>query len=235
MGLAADLDDIRRVATAGPFGVKGMDDTLFHRRDGVLDKAAFIQRVGMDHHLHIHRISNAETIVDGRRGGAPILMKFQGTCTAQYLFFKSCWQGSIALAGKGQVHRKRICRLQHPADMPRPGRDGCGQSAMRGPGAAAKHGGQAGMQGIINLLRADKMNMAVKAACCQDMPFTGNGLGPGADDNINAGLGIGIASLAYAADDTVLQPDIRLEDARHIHHQRVGNNRIDSALGTAGL
>ena len=43
-------------------------------------------------------------------------------------------------------------------------------------GAATQHGGQPGMQGIINLLWADEMDMAVKTARCQDMALTGNGL-----------------------------------------------------------
>ncbi len=60
--------------------------------------------------------------------------------------------------------------------MPRPRGTGCRQRSMGRAGAATQHGGQPGMQGIINLLWADEMDMAVKTARCQDMALTGNGL-----------------------------------------------------------
>ena len=60
--------------------------------------------------------------------------------------------------------------------MPGPRCAGGGQRAMGWAGAAAKHRGQSGMQRIINLLWADKVDVTVKSACGQDMAFTCNGL-----------------------------------------------------------
>ena len=41
------------MAAAGAFGVEGMDGAALERRDGILDKAEFVQRVRMDHHLDV--------------------------------------------------------------------------------------------------------------------------------------------------------------------------------------
>ena len=68
MALAADLDDVRRVAATGPLGMEGVDDALLHRGDGVLDEAALVQGIGMDHHLNVHRVGDGQAIVDCRRG-----------------------------------------------------------------------------------------------------------------------------------------------------------------------
>ena len=53
---AADFDDVWRMAATGPFGVEGVDRAAFDRRDRVLHKASFIERVGVDAHLYIHAV-----------------------------------------------------------------------------------------------------------------------------------------------------------------------------------
>ena len=71
---AHHLHDVRRMAAPCPFGVKGMDSAALEGGECVLNKAGFIQRVGVDHHLHIHRIGDAKAAVDGGGGGAPVFM-----------------------------------------------------------------------------------------------------------------------------------------------------------------
>ena len=110
--------------------------------------------------------------------------------------------------------------------MPGPGRAGRGQRAMRRPGAAAQHGGDARMQRVIDLLRADEMDVAVKPACGQNPPFARDRLGARADDNVDTGLGVGVARLADLVDPPVAQADIGLVDAGMIDDQRIGDDRI---------
>src|SRR5918992_3347023 len=55
ISLAADLDDVRRMSAARPLGVIGMDSAALERSDGVLDKAGFVQSVGVDGDLYIVR------------------------------------------------------------------------------------------------------------------------------------------------------------------------------------
>ena len=58
---------------------------------------------------------------------------------------------------------------------------------------------------------------------------------PGADDNINAGLCVGVARFADGMDQTVFQRDISLIDTGMINDQRVCDYRIDRTTGAGDL
>src|SRR3954468_3661536 len=45
---------------AGALGVEGVDGAARERLDGVLDEAAFVERVGVDHHLHVVVLGDRE-------------------------------------------------------------------------------------------------------------------------------------------------------------------------------
>ena len=69
-----------------------------------------------------------------------------------------------------------------------------------GPGAAAEHRGDAGHQRVLDLLRADEMDVAVEAAGGEDLAFARDHVGAGADHDGDAGLDVGIAGLADGAE-----------------------------------
>src|SRR5438874_2685635 len=119
--------------------------------------------------------------------------------------------------------------------MPGPGRDGGGEGAMGGARAAAHHGGDAAIERVIDLLRADEMDVAVDAARGDDLAFTGDRLGARADHDVDLGLDVGITGLADAYDAAVPEADISLHDAPVIEDQRVGDHGIDRALGARAL
>src|SRR5215469_1658970 len=73
--LAAHLDYVRRMATASPFGVKCVNGSTLERRDGIFDKAAFVQRVGVDKNLDIHVVRDRKAAVNSGGSCAPVLMK----------------------------------------------------------------------------------------------------------------------------------------------------------------
>jgi hypothetical protein len=102
-------------------------------------------------------------------------------------------------------------------------------------GAAAEHGGHAGMQRVLDLLGADEVDVAVEAAGGEDLALAGDGLGAGADDDVDAGLGVGVAGLADGGDAAVLEADIGLVDAGPVDDQRVGDDGVDGALGAGAL
>ena len=235
MCLAADFDDVRRMTAPRPFGVEGMDRAAFQRLDRMFDKTRLVKRVGMDHHLHIHRIGHAEAAINRRGRGAPIFVQFQRASPAQNLFLKGGGQAGIALACEGKVHGKGIRRLQHPPQMPRPGRAGGGKRAMRRPRAPAQHRGKARMQRIFDLLRADIVNMAVKPASRQDTPLARDDLGACADGDGDIGLRVGISRLADGGDAPILQANIRFINPRVIHHQGVGDDRVHHPFSAGQL
>jgi hypothetical protein len=73
-------------------------------------------------------------------------------------------QACVALAEEAEVHREGVGRLQHALDVPRAWRRGGGEGAGGRAGAAAEHGGHARRQRLLDLLRADEVDVAVDAA-----------------------------------------------------------------------
>ena len=74
---ARDLDDVGRVAAARAFGVEGGDGAALERGDRVLDEARFVERVGVDRHLDVVALGDAQAVVDRRRRRAPVLVQLQ--------------------------------------------------------------------------------------------------------------------------------------------------------------
>ena len=130
VGPAADLDDIGGVAAAGTFGMEGMDSAVLERGDGVLHKAGLIERVGVDRYLDIDGFCDGEAGIDGRRGGAPILVQFETAGAGGHLFHQRVRLRCVALAEKAQVHGQALGSLQHATDVPGTGGAGGGVCAV---------------------------------------------------------------------------------------------------------
>ena len=119
--------------------------------------------------------------------------------------------------------------------MPRPGcasrRGGAGGRA----GAAAHHGGDPGIERLLDLLRADEMDMRVDAAGGDDLALAGDHLGAGADDDVDAGLDVGVAGLADCGDAAVAERDVGFDDAPVVENEGVGDDGVDRAFGARAL
>src|SRR5581483_7715516 len=138
--------------------------------------------------------------------------------------------GGVALAGEGEVHREGVRRLDHARQVPGARRAG-GRSRSRGrPGAATDHHGDAGVQRLLYLLRADEMDVAVDAAGGEDLALAGDGLRARPDDDVDARLDVRVAGLADGGDAPVPQADVRLDDARVVDDEGVGDDRIDGSF-----
>ena len=193
---ARDLDDVGRMAAAGAFGMEGVDGAALERLDGVLDEAGLVEGVGVDHHLDVVILGDRQAAVDRGRRRAPVLVQLERAGAGLDLFLQRIGQRCVALAGEAEVHGKRVGRLDHAGDVPRPRRAGGGVGAGGGAGAAAQHGGDAGHQRLLDLLRADEVDVGVEAAGGEDLAFAGDDLGAGADDDRHARLDVRIAGLA---------------------------------------
>ena len=195
--------DVGGVAAAGALGVEGVDGAALEGRDRVLDEARFVQRVGVDHHLHVVVVRDREAVVDGGGRRAPVLVELHRAGAALDLLDEARRRRGIALAGEAEVHREGVGGLDHAGDVPRAGRAGGGEGAGRRSGAAAEHRGHARHQRFLDLLRADEVDVGVEPPGGEDLPLAGDDLGAGADDQRHAGLDLRVAGLADADDAPV--------------------------------
>ena len=196
-------------------------------------KPDLVQRVGVDHHLHVVVVGHRQRAVDGRRRRAPVLVQLEAGGAAQDLLDQRLGLRGVALAGEGEVHREGVGRLDHARQVPGAGRAGGGGGAGGGAGAAADHHGDAGVQRLLDLLRADEVDVAVDAAGGEDLALAGDRLRARADDDVDARLHVRVAGLADAGDAPVAQADVGFDDAAVVDDQRVGDDGVDGALGAA--
>ena len=235
VGFATQLDDIRRMATTGTLGMEGVNGAPLKRCASMFDKAAFIQRIGMNHDLNIKVIGNRKAGINRGWCRAPVFMKLKPTGACLDLFDQRPRKGRIALAKETDIHRNAVGGLQHPGNMPRTGRTGGGVRTRRRAGTTAQHAGHAGIKGIFDLLRANPVNMGINPACGDDIAFTGNNLGPRADDDINTGLNIRVSGLADPGNAPPGDADIGFDNPGIIKDQRVGDHGINRTFGAGCL
>ena len=220
---------------ARALGVEGVDGAALEGGDGVFDEAALIERVGVDHHLHVKPIRHGQAAIDGGGRGAPILVQFQAGGTGADHLLQCLRLRGIALAGEGEIDRQTFGGLDHPHHVPGAGRAGGGRGARCRPGAAAAQRRQAGRQGVIHLLRADEMDVAVDTTGGENLALAGDHLRARSDDDRHPRLHIRVARLADGGDAAVFQPDIGLDDAPGVDDQRVGDHGVHRALCLTGL
>ena len=118
MRQGGDADDVGRVAAARAFRVIGVNRAAGDGRDRVLDKAGFIDGVGVNGHLHIELVGNAQAGVDGGRSRAPILMQFQTAGARANLFRERLGGAGVAFPQEPEIHRPRVGSLEHSRQIP---------------------------------------------------------------------------------------------------------------------
>jgi hypothetical protein len=196
----------------------------------VLDEAGFIQRVGVDGDLDVELVGDAEAAVDGGWSGAPILVELQADGAGEDLLAQRRGRGAVAFAEKAAVHRVFVGRFQHAVDIPDARRASSGVSAVRGAGAAADHGGDATGERVLDLLRADEVDVRVDAARGDDAAFARDDFRRRADGHAgrDALLDAGISRVADGGDAPAFDADVGFDDALHgVEDERVCDDEIE--------
>src|SRR5882757_9496786 len=88
---------------------------------------------------------------------------------------------------------------------------------------------------MLDLLRADEMDVAVEAAGGEDFSLPRDDVGAGSDHDGDAGLNVGIAGLADRRDHAFLDRDVGFDDAPVIDDQCIGDHSVGRALGVGDL
>ncbi len=232
---AAGLDDVRRMAAAGTFGVVGVDGAALERAQGGFDETGFVEGVGVDRHLYVVLVSHAQAVVDGGRGGAPVFMQFEADGAGLDLLDQRLRQAS----GSG--------RLALPLPV-RPMFIGKASAAwsMR----ARCQGPEVQVVALVPVagpvpppIMVVTPLISASSICCGQMKWMWVSIPPavrimpspaGADGDVHVGLDIRVAGLADGGNAPVLEADVGLDDAPVVDDQRVGDQRVDH-LGSQQL
>ncbi len=110
--------------------------------------------------------------------------------------------------------------------MPGPRCAGGGVGSGCRPCAPSKHGGDAGHQGLFNLLGADEVDVGVDAPSGEDLAFSGDHLSTRANDQVHTRLNVGVAGFADGRDAPGLDADIGLHDAPMVEDQGIGDDGV---------
>ena len=143
IGLAHHFQNVGRMPATSTFGMKRVDGASFERGHRVFYKARFIEGVGVNSHLGVGFFCHVQAVVNGCRSGAPVFVQLESNGSRFNLLMQGCRQAGVTLTQKAQVHRKRLCGLEHALHIPRAGRAGGGKCACGGASAATNHGGDA--------------------------------------------------------------------------------------------
>ncbi|MBV6449086.1 MAG: hypothetical protein FCKEOINB_02816 [Nitrosomonas sp.] len=214
------------MTAARAFSMEGMYRAVFHRRDGIFQITAFVDRVGMNGNLHIVFVRDSQAVIDGCKSGSPVLVQFQSARAGQHLLLQRRRQTGVALAEESGIHDQSVGSSEHRMDVPRTGRTGGGGCSNRGPGAAAQHGGNAVHHRVFGLLRRNEVDMRIYAAGGHNQIFTGDDFGRRTDGHRYIGLNIGISGFADIGDFAVLDADVRFDDSPMIDNDRIGDHGI---------
>src|SRR5438067_679498 len=223
------------MSAARAFSVKCMDIAALEGGDRILDKAAFVERVGVDRDGDVELLGDGQAAIDRGWGCPPILVQFEAAGARLDHLDERLRLRCVALAEEAEIDRQALGGLHDPREMPWPRRAGRRRRAGSRPRAAAEHCRDAAVERLLAELRADQVDVAVDAAGGDDLPFAGDDFGARPYDDIDAGLDVGIAGLTDAAEAAVANADIGFDDSPMIKDHRVGNNRIDGPLGARAL
>src|SRR5260370_32944398 len=114
--LPAHFDDVRGMPATSPFGVKCVNGSTLERRDGIFDKAAFVQCIGVDKNLDIHLIRDRKAAINGGASRAPVLMKLQAARPSFDLLTETRRGARIAFAKKAEIDCTGVRSLKHPSN-----------------------------------------------------------------------------------------------------------------------
>ena len=213
------------MASAGPLGVVGVDR--------VLHVAAFVERIGVNGHLHVVAVGDVERHPDRLGGRAPVLVNLETADSRLDLLRNGMRHRAVALAQHADVDRHPLDGLQHPLDIPHARGDGRTVGAVRRAHAAAEEGRDAVREGCLRLLRRDIVDVAVDAGRRQNQMLARNGIGRGARHQIGMHPvhGVRITGLADAGDLAVLDAHVGLHHAQHrVDDRYIGNHEIERSL-----
>ena len=177
-GWRGDLDDVRRVPTAGTLGVEGVDGAAADRRQRRLEVAGLVEAVGVQRDLEPELVRGPQRSVDRGRRGAPVLVHLVRRRRRPAPAPPGPPRETVLpLPISSTLTRQRV---ERPVDGPQvPGARGH-RGRLRplgGAGAAAADRGDAGGQRLDDLGARQQVHVHVDRAGGQDLALAGDHVG----------------------------------------------------------
>mmetsp|Transcript_2676 Transcript_2676/g.7312 ORF Transcript_2676/g.7312 Transcript_2676/m.7312 type:complete len:487 (-) Transcript_2676:790-2250(-) len=225
-----DLDDVGSVPTAGALRVVRVDRPSLHRGDAVVDEPALVERVGVDGHRDVVLVGESEAGVDARRRRPPVLVELESRRAGFEAILQDARVGGVALTGETEVEGVPVGRLEHHPELRRRRGAGRGGGPRRRSRPTSEHRRQSAGDRLVDLLRADVVNVRVDAAGRHDHLLSGDDVRGGTDGHPgrDAVHRVGIPGFADPDDEAPLDPDVGLDDPRDaVDDQSVGDHDVE--------
>ena len=234
---AGCTNDVRCVTTAATFRVECVDGTAFKRSDGVFHIARLIQRVGVDGHLHIVLVGNAQAGTNGVGCSTPVFVDLECAHASfellnQRRFASTLVCSSLTFAHQAHVQRHSLLRTQHLLNVEHARCYGRSVGTVSRTKTTSNQRCTATSQcGVVNL-RADRVHVGVDTPSGHDGGAAVDGVGSGTASHArrNTSHGVGVTSLADTHNLAVLDADVGLDHALHcVNDGGVGQHQIQTA------
>src|SRR3954470_22664444 len=158
------------MTASSPFGVVGVDRPSSDGRNRVFNKSALVDGIGVNRNLDVVLVPDREAGIDRRRRRSPVLVQFQSTRACFDLMAQRITSRAISLSEEPDIDRQMVSCLEHATDVPRSWGTRRGVRPGRRPRTATEHRRDPRRDGLIDLLWADEMDMAIDAAGGDDLP-----------------------------------------------------------------
>jgi hypothetical protein len=213
------------MAAARAFGVEGVDGAVLERGQRGFQEAAFVERIGVHRHLHVHPVGHRQAVVDGGRRAAPVLVQLEADRAG----------ATCSSSGRGRLTLP-LPRSPGSSGRRRPPSIEC---ICQGPGvqvvAAVPTAGP-----VPPPIMVVTPLISASSICCGQMKWMWVSTPPAVTIMpspamisvappmaiVTPGWMSGIAGLADGGDQAVLQADVGLDDAPVVDDDGVGDDRV---------
>ena len=176
-------------------------------------KPQLVERVGVDHHLHVEFVGDGEAAVDRGRRRSPVLVQLQRAAPALISSSSAAGSEALPLPAKARfIGKPSAAWIMRPICQA-PGVQVVALVPFAGPVPPPSMVVTPRHQRLLDLLRADEVDVRVEAAGGDDLALAGDRLGAGPMMMSTPGWMSGLPALPIAAIRPSLDADIGLDDA----------------------
>lgn len=169
--------------------------------------------------LYIELVSNVQSVYDCRWGRSPIFMQFQSARASLDDLFQRYCPSIITFAGETKVQWQPVCSSKHVSHIELARRTRRRVCSCARSGSPSDHGCGARSESLVDLLRADVVNVDVEGTSGDDELLARNDFGRGTDDErgVDSGHDVRVSRFPYTNNATIFDANICLKNPSANH------------------